>query len=622
MRVRLCGTLVAALILVAGCSTRTTDPVFDNPLDPGSGSRLSPPRAVTAVVGNNRVRLSWTPPDGVAVDQYAVFRTRTDGDPPHDAKLVAQPTDTTYDDADVRNGRTYSYQIASGKAGRFGERTEAVEVGPGLFTMVISGDVPSVKDLAVQVSVGGPAATEAVELSEDPGFPGASWRRMASTLTWTLSPGDGEKTVYARFRLADGTESFPVFDTVNLDTRAVIRSVSFDGDPVRTPGESIHFRIDAGEPDGTATIDVSGLFGGFPLFDDGTSGDPTAGDGVYERDATIPGGTTTLAAAVRGRFTDAAGNTAAQMDAPRTLSVRAAPQAVTLLDLTASPPPDPAQVVIRWTQSLDSDFASYLVYRDTTDVVDPSDPLAGTITGRSTVSVTDSGLEEGVTYRYRVYVRTSLGLETGSNTVAVTVPNVRPPSAVRLSDPDGIAYTRLALSWTRNPELDFAAYRVYRNEDGAVDDGDLLVGEIADREHTYLDDTGLVENTVYHYRVYTVDTAGLTARSNEVEGRTDNQKPPSVTLDAASAVVDTAATLIWSQSDAHDFASYRLYRSESPSVSSSSVLVSEISDRDGTSYRDKGLVKATHYYYRVFVVDDGPSPETSGSNVVDFTTPN
>jgi fibronectin type 3 domain-containing protein len=618
MRARL---LLAALFVVAGCSTRTTDPVFDNPLDPGSGTRLSRPTAVTVAVGNNRVKLSWTPPEGTVPDDYAVFRTRTDGDPPHDTKLVARPADTTYTDTDVRNGRTYTYELASGKDGKFGERTETVDAAPALFTVVIAGDAPRVNGQAVQLTVGGPAATEAVQVGEDPAFSGASWRRMASTLTWTLSPGDGEKTVYARFRLADGTESLPVTDQVTLDTRAVIGSVSFDGDPVRTPGESIHFRLDAGETDGAATVDVAGLFGGLPLFDDGTSGDPTAGDGVYERDATIPGGTTTLGAVVRGRFTDAAGNVAAQVDAARTLSVREAPEAVTLLDLTASLPPDPAQVVVRWTQSLDNDFASYLVYRDTTDTVDPSDPLAGTITNRSTVNVTDGGLEEGMTYYYRVYVRTSLGLETGSNTLAVAVPNVRPPSAVRLNDPDGTGYTRLALSWTRNPELDFAAYRVYRNEDGAVDDNDLLVGEITDREHTYLDDDGLIENTVYHYRVYTVDTAGLTARSNEVEGRTANQKPPAVVLDAASAVVDTAATLTWSQSDVHDFASYRLYRSESPSVSSSSVLVSEISDRDGTSFRDKDLTPGTHYYYRVFVVDDGPSPESSGSNVVDVVTP-
>src|SRR5258705_255210 len=81
----------------------------------------------------------------------------------------------------------------------------------------------------------------------------------------------GETTVYGTFGLTDGSESLPVSDSIVLDRHAVIRSVGFDGAGVRQPGDRIHFQLDAGETDGTASDDVPGLFTALPLFDDGTN---------------------------------------------------------------------------------------------------------------------------------------------------------------------------------------------------------------------------------------------------------------------------------------------------------------------------------------------------------------
>ena len=121
-------------------------------------------------------------------------------------------------------------------------------------------------------------------------------------------------------------------------------------------------------------------------------------------------------------------------------------------------------------------------------------------------------------------------------------------------------------------------------------------------------------------QVYVSDTAGLFARSNEEEARTANDEPPAVGMEAATAVNDTSAVLTRSESDAHDFESYRLYRSLSPAVSTASTFVAQINEADGTSYVDTNLAESTRYYYRVFVRDDAPTPELTGSNIIDFTT--
>ena len=78
--------------------------------------------------------------------------------------------------------------------------------------------------------------------------------------------------MYCFFLMQDGSEALPVFDSIDLDTRAVIRSVDFDGAETREPGEILHFHLDAGEPGGTARVDVAGLFAGLQLFDDVQSG--------------------------------------------------------------------------------------------------------------------------------------------------------------------------------------------------------------------------------------------------------------------------------------------------------------------------------------------------------------
>lgn len=620
MRAWLILAVALSAAVIASCSTETTDPVFDNPLDPGSSVDIAPPEAVSVIVGNNEVRLSWEAPEGETPDRYLVLRRRLDVAVPEEMKEVARVTEPHYTDFQVRNNRYYGYEIAAGRGTRFGRRTEEIQATPGLFSIALANDAPRTNQRNVQANLSAPATAEAVQLAEDAAFIGAAWRGFAATVTWTLSLGDGEKTVYARYRLADGTESVTSFDEITLDTHALIRAVSFDGSNVRAPGDVVHFRVETGEAEGEATIEVPSFFTATPLFDDGTNGDPVAGDGAYERDVTLPGGTVTAGALVRGRFTDAAGNTATALEATRTLTVRKPPTAIVLTEAIVSVPPDPARVTLRWEQSLDSDFASYRVFRSDDAVVDGSDLMVATTSSRGNTESADSDVAEGKSYFYSVFVRGSSGLETGSNTLEVAVPNVRPPSAVTLRSPDGVGVTRLALAWSRNEDLDFASYAVYRAEEGGVDDSAELVATITDQDRTFVDDSGLVENTEYHYRVYVLDTAGLRARSNEVSERTVNEDPPAVVLSPATSITSTAATLTWGASDAHDFKAYRLYRADNAAVSTGSTLVGEILDRQGTSFRDEVLDPATRYYYRVFVVDEGPDSKSTGSNVVTLQT--
>ncbi|NNF06677.1 MAG: fibronectin type III domain-containing protein [Candidatus Eisenbacteria bacterium] len=614
----------ALLVLFVSCSAGADDPTFDNPLDPTNKGSLPAPISIQVEVGDNQVRLSWDmPEDGTSATRYAVFRrnfTATDDD----YELLGEPTERTFLDLAARNGTPYAYQIAAAEeTGSYGERSEEVTAAPALFSISIASDTQATNAQNASVVLTAPAGTNAYKLSEDPSFPNASFRQFTSTTFYTLSGNDGPKTIYAVFRLADGSSSLPVSDDVILDTRAIINSVSFDGDDVRAPGQTIHFVLDADETTGTASVTVPGLFNSLPLFDDGTNGDAVANDGVYERDVALVAGSFVSGATVTGNFTDLAGNRATGTAADRTLTVQEVPEAVDLLSPILAEPPDRATVTLRWTRSFSSDFDAYRVLRSETAGVSDSDIQVAQTTNQGVLELSDGDVTEGRTYYYRIFTRSRTGLQSGSNEIKVDVPNVRPPAQVTLNNPDGIAETSMALSWTQSNDGDFASYRIYRKGEPAVDDADELVAVVTNRETTLQFDSGLVENTEYFYRLYVEDTAGLSTPSREISVRTRNAAPAGVTMNAGTSVTSSAATISWGRSFVHDFASYRLYRDEGPGVGSASTLVAEIFESDVTSYRDSGLDGGTTYYYRVFVVDDGvfPGEKATGSpNTIQITT--
>ncbi len=611
---------LVALAAQAGCSSTKDDPSYANPFDPDLGQNVPIPDSLVVAVGDNAVQLSWALAPGEKADEYAVFRKRTDEPNAEDEKVLGRTTQRQYLDTGVRNGGTYFYCIAAGLGGQFGRRTEEAQALPGLFSILIANGAEFTRSDSVSVAYSCPNAA-AVQLGDSLGSFTSAWRPATTTVEWNLPTGDGVKTVYARFRLSDGSQTLPVFSSITLDTQATIRSVGFTGPTLCRPGDIVLFRLDAGEKHGNATITVEGLFTALKLFDDGTNGDSLADDGIYERRISLPAGISVLDKSVQGDFTDAAGNVAGSMTGPELLSVLTPPDPVRLLGLTVSEPPDTASVTVRWTGSTEQSFSDYEIYRSEAAPVDSLSRLIGTIASASTTEWTDGDVAEGSQYFYRVYVKDTSGQEQGSNTLETTVPNLRPPRAVTVQTPTSISSTAIRLEWSRSPDRDFASYQVYRDTSGVVTDTDSLTATITSADQTYWNDRNLVENTAYYYIVYTIDRGGRKTPSNEVEATTSNEAPPPVVLNDASEIDSTAATLSWSRSDVHDFASYLLYRDAVASVTTASQKVVELDDRLAISYHDTGLTAGKRWYYRVFVSDDGSPAKSTGSNTITLVTP-
>jgi len=133
-------------------------------------------------------------------------------------------------------------------------------------------------------------------------------------------------------------------------------------------------------------------------------------------------------------------------------------------------------------------------------------------------SYSDSGLEAGETYYYVVTAQTGEDESKDSVVVSATTlggtPDTEPPSAPTLITATPISSSSIALDWLDNSESDMSHYNVYR-------DDVLITSGVKSSEY---DDTGLLPETTYYYRVRAVDTSGNESNlSNELSATTKEE---------------------------------------------------------------------------------------------------
>lgn len=266
-----------------------------------------------------------------------------------------------------------------------------------------------------------------------------------------------------------------------------------------------------------------------------------------------------------------------------------------------------------------------LSFSDYTVVVDLYDD------GRGGDATAGDGVYEA-DYRFPEYVR---GLEltiTGGFTdrAGNVAPDFEAPDKISFTDPPepvqligaiDSSTTSITIKWVASEEPYFASYRIYRSTTpGVTESPGMLIRELSNYAQTSYPDGEVKEGVRYYYRIFVTNDMNETAGSNEIAARTFDGVPDAVVLDDPSSVGTDRVTLTWSENASTDFKEYRLYRSTSPGVTTTSALVATITDRERTYHDDTGLNLALNtYYYRVFVFDLGG--KSSRSNEVSTATP-
>jgi hypothetical protein len=504
-------TLVLAVLALMGigCS-RYVD--SDNPVR-SLPAPLSAPINISAKLDNGAVELNWEVLDTLKVRNFRIYITDSDGKNAHLRDTTAG-VDFSRTIVGLQINQSYWFTIASvGLQGTEGDRSEPFGVTANIVSIAINGNNVYTNSRQVSVALNAPSTTTNVMLSESAAMTGAQFEPFASQKSFILSDGDGLKRIYAKFIYANGTQSgVPVTDSITLDTKARIDSVYFSPTGPFTPGSTIVFGLDAGEPDGTATVSFAGS-SDISLADDGISPDLTARDGHYTGRYVVPADLSITNGHVTGSFTDGAGTKAQDVTSRQNITIANTPNAVQFSIVSAL---SSSSISLGWTTATGSDFSAYRLYRSLSRGVTDTSHLVSTVSDKNQTSATDTALAENSKYFYRVYVYGSSGTKAGSLIDSATTFVNQAPRPVVLAAA-GADTLNIKLTWSENSDNDFAYYRLYRSTDttDAVDTTSELITISGSQGTTSYGDIFPRGISACAYRLYVYDKQGKSAGSNK-----------------------------------------------------------------------------------------------------------
>ena len=219
---------------------------------------------------------------------------------------------------------------------------------------------------------------------------------------------------------------------------------------------------------------------------------------------------------------------------------------------------------------------SYRIYRSTSKGSGYS--LLGTVTA---TSYTNTGAKAGTTYYYRVKACNDAGLSPYSNVVSGQSKAVTPkPSAPVVKIGHSAASGKPMLTW--NAVSSATSYKVYRatSQKGTYS----LLGTVTATSYT---NTGAKAGVTYYYKVKAVNSAGESAYSNVVSGKTTV-----TTLTMGHSASSGKPQLTWKA--VSGAASYKVYR-----ATAKNGAYTVINTTKALTYTNVGAALGTTYYYKV-----------------------
>ena len=218
---------------------------------------------------------------------------------------------------------------------------------------------------------------------------------------------------------------------------------------------------------------------------------------------------------------------------------------------------------------------SYRIYRSTSKGSGYS--LLGTTTA---TSYTNTGAKAGTTYYYRVKACNDAGLSPYSNIVSGNVVVTPKPSAPVVKIGNSAASGKPMLTW--NAVSGATSYKVYRatSQKGTYS----LLGTVTATSYT---NTGAKAGVTYYYKVKAVNSAGESAYSNVVSGKTTV-----TTLTMGHSSTSGKPMLTWKA--VSGAASYKVYR-----ATAKNGAYTVINTTKTLTYTNTGAALGTTYYYKV-----------------------
>ena len=289
-----------------------------------------------------------------------------------------------------------------------------------------------------------------------------------------------------------------------------------------------------------------------------------------------------------------------------------APGAVNLKDVAApivNGSADKYSLKLSWEPTNDYYFQKYLIYRDTTLLVDSTSTFIDSVTTRTQNTYLDThAMAIQTTFFYTIYVAVA-------DSVWSQPSNVRSGTTgdwvnTELDQAVAVGKHAIQIHWNRSMDPYLATYKVYRTHAANIDTTrDTLVFVTPDRNQNEFTDINLEQNTQYTFGVFITDSHGSVFATNTVTLKTLTLQP--VPFVGASNVTKYTATLQWEPSSDEEFSGYRLTRSGDTTFTAVHDSLFGTPDISSTTFSDFQLSQNSVYYYYLWVVD--PDTAVTGS---------
>ena len=222
----------------------------------------------------------------------------------------------------------------------------------------------------------------------------------------------------------------------------------------------------------------------------------------------------------------------------------------------------------------------------------------------------DNTIEPKTQYRYRVCAYNADGDSAYSNVVQVTTQDSAPDAPSQLAA-TVVSSTKISLSWVDNSSNE-SGFKLQRSLDAGFNNP-VTIALAADTMG--YDDTGLLPNTIYYYRIYTFNNIGNSAYSNTASAATPENTPVAPSDLTAVAIASNHIDLNWrDNSQAED--GFKLEKSTYANFSDKIIIRL---NANTTSYVDMQCNSNTKYHYRIYAYNN--KGDSAYSNVVFATTP-
>lgn len=391
-----------------------------------------------------------------------------------------------------------------------------------------------------------------------------------------------EALLRVRFTDAVGNEAArEAIRRIALDTTPpVVLNVQHDGTRILKAGDVLTVRV-IGEPGVAGTFSLSGVRENLPLYDDGTHGDPTPGDGIYVGTLPIREGDNATDALLSVRFVDLAGNETSAV-APLPVGVDTTPPSIVSVTHNATRPLRKGERLIVQLRGEPNGTAFFDIGADRLDIPlfddgSGDDAVAndGVYTGSYLVAENDD-LSEVLVLGRLLDVHGNLSRRAAAQRVTL---DAVPPEPIRglvaedVPDDEG---NHLRLVW--KPVADprqFYRYQVYRQTSPIRSTKGLLplAFSLVEPERTEILVEVPANGVDYYFAVTALDTAlnesplGATSTTGPVRAK-DDTPPASVTgVTVVDAPNDDGKTLLvsWeSENEERDFAGYAVFVGRQP----------------------------------------------------------